>query len=1117
MPPQESISNSSPVYEAVKNTVSLFDLDDQACVFSYKDKKHFQGLWDLLDSSPEQSDELSRTFIIVWDGIPPRSTDVVTDKYLTPIDWAVGFSLSVKNKLGDDKKQQYPDIRIIILDTGSASKDSDGIKYVNQLHNRDIKNMPWLRIIASVGGDSGRKLDDFLPTVLNATDNDNMPTMKEACAINPDLDIIRNIWAAFLTRPSTPGDHHALANLVGPLLLIKDNDIDLHVKALSKLMRAIGLLPKGKETDSLLTAEKSWINWQESERNGKWDSLLKSDGTTLNLVMVDDMCFKADWGKMLCWAVGAEYTYKGSGDSTDKGPIQIGRKDDKIIIKAASSVKWLLGKLEKIRANKDQRFNFALDDNESHLEILFLDLRLFPGKETAEAMYFKRLIEIAKTLKKGANDNLPWDGFEDEEIREVEQWLEDKNRKLEDDRYIAALTLLPRILALTDLSLPIVLFSSTGRRDIAEKLKPYGNIITVFDKPKFTVDIPIDIAKQTRTKFVTAIGKALGCLIVRKGMNERIQKCKDVVTPLQENPTSELFASLFIDESGDGNVNTPLVMGGIVAVANSRKELEDFERYLQSNKPNWTMTGGLPKYYPIDDPSEAMRAMQNYTDNGEIIFQSATNNDVKLYGVALCQSPSVGVIPPDILLDDCVLDNLHRNMLRTLIELVVSYITPIIAGDKILHLSVVVSARSVPVSILEKQEPDIVAQLLNRFGMRAKDLSKGGRLLDLASLLAQYESYLPTIYELQTSRSTSPSEESNFKRILVSDLIRNLQETNSDLIPKGQSFYVLDEKDVYPIVSSVLEEYRYSNLKIESEVAKAVIVPNAQTLASKYVSQLIYFADWLPRMVYHSRIKNDWLKISWVTQLTSDCRYIGIHNSLMERLLRTRRLLMEGAESEAVRSFLDTPIEDQPTDFPDTLNLLLMTDICDTMRTLPGEAFLDSFADSEKFIQVSHQCPNREEFIVQSIDPRTGVVLLKNTNTYQEHSSNLECWNSLPEVNLPPLIGDKVSGVVSRSRGGDYRVVNINPTLPLDSKWRFNSENLEGVVSKVEERYFLIVGNSALGESLIICQRQNGQELKQGDRVRFKLIKGYRSKNLRSPWSLVAADVQKINDQNLKA
>jgi len=636
------MENNSPVYGAVNKILDLFDIDNKVKVYSYKDEAHFKELWNFHNIANSSGPPM---ILVVWDGIPSGKTGGVnTSKYLTPIDWAVGYSLSINNKATG--LNCYPDSRIIILDVDSQSvSDSDSLKFVYQSSNMDIMSMPWIRIFSAKTTDSRWDIDAFFRNLANLgaggvglidSDSDSLesasgtievddtPTlsppssetffetryseqdteirdetllsMKDAFEKEPrDLAITKNMWAAFLTRPSTHGDHHAIANLVGPLLLMEEAGGDLHVNALQALMSSIGLLPDHKEGntskengDAMLCAKNPWVDVKE----------YNSD--KLKLILIDDM-FKVGWGEILCRAVGLDYK-EPSWDDGKNQLVEISEHDagqgEKIVVKAASSAEWILEKLDKLGDKTDERFEFSLDGDGTGQEILFLDLRLYSGESKlktqiaenlvdikGEVAFLIRLIALARKFTGGEqNKNLPWPGITNDEIVKIQNWIDNPDRKQENSEYIKALTLLPRILALTDLSLPIVLFSSTGRRDITEILKPYGNIITVFEKPRFTVDIPLDIALQTKRKFQDAMEMAHMILQARQKCRTIIATGSKVASGVGDTDGKGYHIELFIDESFPQNTRTnTILVGGLFAiysadsVSDARKKADDFD------------------------------------------------------------------------------------------------------------------------------------------------------------------------------------------------------------------------------------------------------------------------------------------------------------------------------------------------------------------------------------------------------------------------------------------------------------------------------------------------------------------------------------------------------------
>lgn len=681
------MGNNSPVYDAIKNIVNLFGVDEKASVFSYKNVDHFKELWKLLATSSPQVDKLSKTFVIVWDGIPARGNQndfVNTSKYLTPIDWAIGCSLSIGRKY---KGQQYPDFKILILDLNSSMSDSDGLRFIGQFPNQSTKNIPWIRIFTPLES-SQWGLEGFFLGIINSEGNDiKIPTIKDVFEKEaPDLDIIKNIWAAFLTRPSKPGDHHALANIIGPQMLLEDK-ADLHVMALRSLMKEIGLLPKEEKAESLLNSNRPWINWQESRWNEKLNNILRPE-TKLNLVLVDDM-FNIGWGKMLCWAVGANYEYANTASSDKTKPIQIGSTNDKkIVVYAASSAQFLIDKLKDFKkaGTMDQRFKFSLIDEEvakNSLEILFLDLRLFTEKDIGvkEGEFYKELLSIAEEFEQSKDSNLPWDGFKKEdEINKVKTWLDSEDKKREVDEHITALTFLPRILALTDLSLPIILFSSTGRRDIVKKLENYGNIITDFDKPKFTVDIPLDIAEQTKGKFHEAVGEAIKLLKAR-------QKCRFINKNRDSFIQSKKYSKgvhieLFIDESFPDSQNQVYV-GGCFALfsAETKKKAQERADYFDND----LVTNGVRFFQSFGIGAQASQLKEKKEDvSGELLQTVKTSSHEPHYlGLIRLGYQLPAKHSAFDLFNPHSADNLYRLTLIALVEIFLSETLPALLGADI--------------------------------------------------------------------------------------------------------------------------------------------------------------------------------------------------------------------------------------------------------------------------------------------------------------------------------------------------------------------------------------------------------------------------------------------------
>ena len=130
------------------------------------------------------------------------------------------------------------------------------------------------------------------------------------------------------------------------------------------------------------------------------------------------------------------------------------------------------GEANKEQWPKDLRFQYdpGKETPSGSQPVLLLDLRLFSSAPTGEMQFLKdHLLPLIKNHF--LRDDLAWPPFHSDEPNSV--------------THLQALTWLPRVLALADMSLPIILFSSTGRRRLVQSLTDYGNIITDFEKPRF--------------------------------------------------------------------------------------------------------------------------------------------------------------------------------------------------------------------------------------------------------------------------------------------------------------------------------------------------------------------------------------------------------------------------------------------------------------------------------------------------------------------------------------------------------------------------------------------------------------------------------------------------------
>jgi hypothetical protein len=734
----------SPVLKAIEKIVELFDAKGSIGLYSYEKADDFTDLWSMVQTKTDGSHEgppSAKMLIVVWDGLPARpdkSDSVDITRYITPIDWAVAFSLSVRERT---KEGSWPDLTISIVDAGGLSGSGSGtLTFFEHFERRTVKTMPWIRIfgpgketdvwgfdsllfnIACAALPPGRTFPfDIRPSELVRSMKGTLEYEKQG------LDVIKTYLAANLTRPSEPGDHHAIANIVGPLLLMKNELADPQVNALQILMRQLNLLPREEQTEAFLSPKKSWINLDTQPWKKALDDAFGDSEGPRDLILIDDM-FPLGWGKMLCWGFGVEY----NPHLTESSQLtEIGRsKDGRIVIKACSHADPILQKLEKLPENSlDQRFGFKIDESQNiseASEIIFLDLRLFSGRLFSEEVsFFKRVLCIAEKLS--MRKNLPWEGFAQAEVKRVKDWIESTDPKREDPLYIEALTFLPRILSLIDLALPIVIFSSTGRRDITEKLKPYRNIITAFDKPKFTVDIPHDIAAQTHRKFEMAFEKALEILAARqkcKTIIERGNEVSKAVSNMQLQASS-IYVELFVDESRD-NTNNKFSVGGCFAVFDGNTLSEAKERADQFEDE--LVNEGI-RYFDAFGIGPTPPKIKNKKNNSIVelsaVVTKSSNKPMLLGAVRLLSDPYRPIDVESDLLHPNSIDNRYRLTLNALLELVIFETIPAIvtATGKIKAVvSLYVATRG---KFMKAHLSDKIKKDRYRFGVGALEINKG--------------------------------------------------------------------------------------------------------------------------------------------------------------------------------------------------------------------------------------------------------------------------------------------------------------------------------------------------------------------------------------------------------
>ena len=866
--------NNSPSSESILTVLKLLLGEDivfcqenhnkgNIQILSYRED--FKYLWDVNNKRLLQGWIIKggiKTIVLVWDEMPVKKYDypLDTSRYLTPLDWAVSFSLNI-HKYAENSDADYPELRIFILDLVShQNRHADGVKFFNQFPKRDVSALPWVRLISSIPKDGQWDFANLIANVLyqeksGISDRPDwlLPTMK-ACfdqPENPDLEFLKRVWASYITKPSVEGDRHAISNVLGPLVLVKAGlKGDFYIKALHNLLSSIGLIGEKKTKPQKKTIRISSLDKLQNVNisdhfndhsiiDNYFEQLKKIGIKRLELLLIDDMVFEG-WGEVLCKYCDVPYQ-----NSTDKNNnrSKINKIGDRkthnlpIEIYAASSAEWIIDLLNQ---DENQRYNLNLCQTDtSNLEtaqILFLDLRLFSGRgEDSEKEFIESLLKIAKQyvclknnpfISADNNKQLPWVGFDQEEIEAVEKWA--KNPVRETPEYFTALTLLPRILALTDLSLPIVIFSSTGKREIIGKLKPYRNIITLFDKPRFFGYSSENLIDDTKDKFTAAYIEALKltygrCLCAQ--LNKHQFVFLNYFDAKYKEGGGNWTIEIMLDETG--TMRPLFTVGGLIVICPpSVSEKNYIHRIIKENYSDNGINNVNGKTY--------------FKDNRKIIInlieKSIKDKEIFIAGIALTYSLDQNdIIPSRNKIEDIRLgDNVNRILLDGLLDSVIYiYLRHLLPHGSSVHINVYCSTR--PIKTVDFIEEDL------------KNLEKHWGLIP----------------------------EQNF---------------HGDWVLK-----VFRSDSVLPLISNLLDKYKFAELNHEYKTTRAWSTNAHGELGASYVKPLHWIADAFIDKYHEPPENNDLIDHKWWNNGVEET-----YNSVLQTILKANQYFLVGDDISCI-------------------------------------------------------------------------------------------------------------------------------------------------------------------------------------------------------------------------
>ena len=464
--------DATPVVSAIRSIVAG---KTDVCVFSYR--ADFEKLWGYLadggiaDVVPELGGDA--TVVIVWDGMPDEEVadPIAVDRFVSPYDWAMVLSWAVY----EDCRLKDLKLRILILDArgpdpedggfacrslfyfqnafpwiqdyrlaGDGDPDS-GVLLGMGAEPRDVETYAWTRqAIPPEQRDAQVFVDDLLcPRRILTTH------AKEDLDRTGSMRATRDLWIQNLLRAE---NRHSVADLVAPAILASELGVGRKIlpsagrQALVSALGSVGLvaLPGSSQSGRKLCGLQNCGPFER--RKG------------VRFVLVDDqyeLGYKSVLERILLGKSG-----KGTATLECTRTLECILKRIRCFApEAGCSMPW------------DMPRYFPKDRN--GWDVLLLDLRMW-SDDAARREMLQQIVGAATDVKATESS--------DPHLRAA---LKAAKRSVcaGAPESAEALALLPLLLSHIDPTLPIVIFSSTRQRVVAEMLQSRPNIITNFAKP----------------------------------------------------------------------------------------------------------------------------------------------------------------------------------------------------------------------------------------------------------------------------------------------------------------------------------------------------------------------------------------------------------------------------------------------------------------------------------------------------------------------------------------------------------------------------------------------------------------------------------------------------------
>ncbi len=575
-------------------------------VFDYGSEEAFRHLWGAglphKDGIPGQDpvnapSAVDQPLVVVWDGTAPvPSADkrqLVFLPHLEPLDWALIWSLRWLSRCEYPANAPLPESapRIGIVDLRPLGRSQ---AWSQLFQPQLLAAMPWVHVyrpladppeqhrgaplVASDKSWGGpllvpQRLPES-PWKLAVASNvqNSVPISGKRERLLRGLEVLQRLWLSALSEGE---EHHDINDLMGPLLLSVWQGRQSEVNAAPPYLRAMlsrcqaGPLADptaGPEAGAALTTS-CRILAVDDHLDGTRDGTGTGWGDVLEWLI----CGKVDAGRRKPMPLSLETPAWNFAGKCGKGSykLQFHGLQDPTALLPALGVRGQAAKATiDVAPYTIRRFDSPLSSPAGEQVeapwLMLLDLRLFSGTRSRAAEWHLTLAKAALSLHDHAS-KLAWNAF-GADLPSLRSWLKPDGASSPDNSLdeAIALTLLPRLCALRWPTTPILIFSSTRRRDVIERLALCRNIFFAGAKPNLAV-APTGLSLQSfRLKWLERGGEIERVLQAQQKFR-RLELAR--VEPVEARGESHAHVTVAIDESGNFRDDATSTVTAAVCIA----------------------------------------------------------------------------------------------------------------------------------------------------------------------------------------------------------------------------------------------------------------------------------------------------------------------------------------------------------------------------------------------------------------------------------------------------------------------------------------------------------------------------------------------------------------------